>query len=255
MMARVPSSMQEPAICQCEGDSVQVFVEGDTLYSAMQTDIAAARRDIDLEAYILGDDAVGRAIVAALCERSKAGVRVRVGLDAFGSLPLANSPLTRELRDAGVRVRWHRGWSWRHPLHFHRRNHRKLLVLDQQCAYLGGFNLRADSSQQVSGGSRWRDTHVRIEGPFAAQAQGIRTVGVTYTGGVPSHTPSAQGSLISYDTLNRNYYEYLGGEWQVIGEVVDLVSGGTAPNDTPTKMDSLAVRCRFSMLSRETLPT
>jgi len=171
MMARVRASMQEPAICQCEGDSVRVFVEGDTLYSAMRMDIARARRVIDLEAYILGDDAVGQAIVAALCERSKAGVCVRVGLDAFGSLPLANSPLTRELRDAGVLLRWHRGWSGRHPLHFHRRNHRKLLVLDQQCAYLGGFNLRADSSQQTSGGDRWRDTHVRIEGPFAAQAQ------------------------------------------------------------------------------------
>jgi cardiolipin synthase len=171
MMARGESALQEPAICQCEGDSVQVFVEGDALYRAMRADIATARQAIDLEAYILGDDAVGRAIAAALCERSAAGVRVRVGLDAFGSLPLANSPLTRELRDAGVHLHWHHGWSWRHPWHVHRRNHRKLLVLDQQCAYLGGFNLRADSSQHSTGGARWRDTHVRIEGPFAAQAQ------------------------------------------------------------------------------------
>ena len=48
---------------------------------------------------------------------------------------------------------------------------RKLLVLDQQRAYLGGFNLSEDSSQHTSGGGRWRDTHVRIEGPFAAQAR------------------------------------------------------------------------------------
>ena len=171
MMGASLSSMQQPAICQCEGDGVRVFVEGDALYSAMRMDIASARSSIDLEAYILGDDAVGRAIVSALCESARAGVRVRVALDAFGSLPLANSPLTRELRGAGVRLRWHHGWSWRHPWHIHRRNHRKLLVLDRKCAYLGGFNLRADSSQQTSGGSRWRDTHVRIEGPFAAQAQ------------------------------------------------------------------------------------
>jgi cardiolipin synthase len=171
MMAHDASSLQESAVCQCEGDSVQVFVEGDALYGAMRADIAAARQNIDLEAYILSDDAVGRAIVAALCERSAAGVRVRVGLDAFGSLPLANSPLTKELRDAGVRLHWHHGWSWRHPWHIHRRNHRKLLVLDRQCAYLGGFNLRADSSQHSTGGGRWRDTHVRIQGPFATQAQ------------------------------------------------------------------------------------
>ena len=170
-MGRVQANMQEPAICQCGGDSVRVFVEGDALYAAMRIDISSARRSIDLEAYILGDDAVGRAIVAALCERARAGVRVQVGLDAFGSLPLANSTLTKELRDAGARLRWHHGWSWRHPWRIHRRNHRKLLVLDQQCAYLGGFNLRADSSQQTAGCDRWRDTHVRIEGPFAAQAQ------------------------------------------------------------------------------------
>ena len=88
---------------------------------------------------------------------------------------------------------------------------------------------------------------------FAAQAQVIRTVGVTYTGGVPSHTPSAQGSLIAYDTLNRNYYEYFGGEWQVIGEVVDLVSGGTAPNYTPTKMDSrLAINANAELYFYDT---
>ena len=170
-MDRVQSTVQVPAACQCDDDSVRVFVEGDALYAAMRMDIASARHSIDLEAYILGDDAVGRAIVAALCERSRAGVRVQVGLDAFGSMPLANSPLTRELRDAGINLRWYRGWNWRRPWHVHRRNHRKLLVLDQRCAYLGGFNLRADSSQRSTGGSRWRDTHVRIEGPFAAQAQ------------------------------------------------------------------------------------
>ena len=163
--------MQETAICQCEGDTVQVFVEGDTLYDAMRGDIAAARQAIDLEAYILGDDVVGRAFVTALCERATAGVRVRVGLDAFGSLPLANSALTRELRDAGVSLRWHQGWTWRRPWRIHRRNHRKLLVIDGRCAYLGGFNLHAKSSQRATGGARWRDTHVRIEGPFAAQAQ------------------------------------------------------------------------------------
>lgn len=170
-MTPVHSSLREPAVCQCDGDIVRVFVEGDTLYAAMREDIVSASRSIDLEAYILGDDAVGRAIVDALCERSRAGVRVRVQVDAFGSLPLANSPLTRALRGAGVHLRWHHGWSWRQPWHIHRRNHRKLLVLDQQRAYLGGFNLSEDSSQHTSGGGRWRDTHVRIEGPFAAQAR------------------------------------------------------------------------------------
>jgi cardiolipin synthase len=159
------------SICQCEADTVRVFVEGDTLYDAMLGDIAAARQSIDLEAYILADDAVGRAFIGALCERARAGVRVRVRIDAFGSLPLARSPLTNDLRAAGVTLRWHHGGSWLRPWRIHRRNHRKLLVIDRRCAYLGGFNFHAESSQRATGGARWRDTHVRIEGPLAAQAQ------------------------------------------------------------------------------------
>lgn len=150
-MITTHSSLREPVSCQCDGDIVRVFVGGDTLYAAMGEDIASARRSIDLEAYILGNDAVGRAFVDALCERSRAGARVRVQLDAFGSLPLASSPLTRELRGAGVDLLWHQGWNWRQPSHVHRRNHRKLLVLDQERAHLGGFSLSEDSSQQMCG--------------------------------------------------------------------------------------------------------
>lgn len=53
-MDRVQPNMQEPAICQCEGGRVQVFVEDDALYDAMRIDIAAARQSIVLEAYMLG---------------------------------------------------------------------------------------------------------------------------------------------------------------------------------------------------------
>lgn len=163
--------MQEVSSCVCDDDVVQVFVEGDALYDRMVADIAAARHEIGLEAYIFGDDVIGRKLVEALCERARAGVRVRVYLDTFGSLPLANSPLIRVLREAHVHVRWFHGWSWRTPWRIHRRNHRKLLVIDRRCAYLGGFNMHAESSHRATGRSRWRDTHVRIEGPFATQAR------------------------------------------------------------------------------------
>lgn len=163
--------MQEVSSCVCDDDVVQVFVEGDALYDSMLAGIAAARHEIVLEAYIFADDVIGLKLVEALCERARAGVRVRVYLDAFGSLPLANSPLIRVLREAHVHVRWFHGWSWHTPWRIHRRNHRKLLVIDERCAYLGGFNIHAESSHRTTGRSRWRDTHVRIEGPFATQAR------------------------------------------------------------------------------------
>jgi len=85
--------MQEVSNCVCDDDIVQVFVEGDALYDSMLADIAAARHEIGVEAYIFADDVIGRKLVEALCERARAGVRVRVYLDAFGGLQLANSTL------------------------------------------------------------------------------------------------------------------------------------------------------------------
>ena len=163
--------MHDCPSCVCDGDVVQVFVEGDALYERMLADIVAARYEIGLEAYIFADDAIGRQFVDALCERARSGVRVRAYLDAFGSLELTNSPLIKALREAHVHVRWFHGWSWRTPWRIHRRNHRKLMVIDGRCAYLGGFNIHAESSHRATGRSRWRDTHVRIEGPFVTQAQ------------------------------------------------------------------------------------
>lgn len=58
----------------------------------------------------------------------------------------------------------------------------------------------------------------------------VRTVGITYTNGAPTHTPSSQGSEIVYDITNKDYYEYTGSGWNKVGEVVDLISGSAAPN-------------------------
>ena len=58
----------------------------------------------------------------------------------------------------------------------------------------------------------------------------VRTVGITYTQGAPTHTPSSQGSEIVYDITNKDYYEYNGSGWNKVGEVVDFISGGSAPN-------------------------
>jgi hypothetical protein len=66
----------------------------------------------------------------------------------------------------------------------------------------------------------------------------VRTVGITYTQGAPTHTPSAAGSEIVYDITNKDYYEYTGSGWNKVGEVVDFISGGAAPNYTPGTFDS-----------------
>lgn len=148
----------------------EVFTEGDDLYDRMLADIGAARREVCLETYIYCDDAVGRRFARALAERAEAGVRVRLLVDAFGSLGGFPRALEDELRRTGVRVRRFHRWQWRNPLRYNRRDHRKLLVVDGQAAYLGGFNIHAESSRRAVGERRWRDTHVRFAGALARDA-------------------------------------------------------------------------------------
>jgi cardiolipin synthase len=153
-----------------ENDSFELFTEGDTLYDAMLASIAEAREHVLLESYIVADDEVGRRFADALAAAAGRAVTVRLHLDAAGSLFWRTNRLTRKLRGSGVRVRWFHRWDWRHPWRYNRRNHRKLLVVDGRCAYVGGFNIHRENSLRSFGQERWRDTHVRVRGPLAREA-------------------------------------------------------------------------------------
>ena len=172
----IPCPHTADDVCTCSPvlqdtpDSLQLFTEGDDLYQAMLADLESAQRRIQLESYIFSDDEIGRHFSAALIRRAQAGVDVQVHIDAAGSLFLTSRHLVRDLRKHGVRLRRFHRWSWRKPLHYNRRSHRKLLVVDGKKAYVGGFNIHRESSQTVFGINRWRDTHVRFEGLLAKQA-------------------------------------------------------------------------------------
>ncbi len=147
-----------------------LYVEGDALYDAMLADIDTAMRCIRIESYIFEDDEIGARFVARLVERARAGVAVTVRLDAAGSWRGLRASSLAEFVAAGVSLRWSRRWSWRRPLAYHRRNHRKLLIVDERLVYLGGFNIHRVCSLLVVGAGRWRDTHVRVEGLVVGDA-------------------------------------------------------------------------------------
>lgn len=154
-------------------DVYDLYTEGDVLYGAMLASIAAARSTVRLESYIFADDEIGRRFSNALDARAQAGIDVRVHFDSAGSLFRGSQRLARRMRESGVQVRRFHRWSWREPLRYNRRNHRKLLVVDGEHAYLGGYNIHRESSAAEFGDKRWRDTHIRVCGPLAAQAAGL----------------------------------------------------------------------------------
>ena len=160
---------------------VGLLIDGPSTYREMLTAIRAARGHVHLETYIFASDDVGREFAAALVERCRAGIAVRVLYDAFGCLDSAAS-FFGELRDAGVEVREYHGFDLADPASvalLNTRDHRKILVVDGRVAFTGGINVSSEYSSasarpRARGKKRargWRDTHVVIRGPAVAGFQ------------------------------------------------------------------------------------
>lgn len=176
MIEQPAPAHEHGSTCQCTPElqtgagTPLLFTEGDLLYDAMLQSIGSARREIRLESYIFADDEIGRRFADAFVDCVARGVHVRLHIDAAGSLFWASRRMERYLRSQGVEVRWFHRWNWRRPLRYNRRNHRKLLVIDEQVAYTGGFNIHRENSRSVYGEGRWRDTHVCLQGELAVEA-------------------------------------------------------------------------------------
>jgi cardiolipin synthase len=148
-----------------EAADVHLFLDGDACYDDLVAAIQRARHHVHLEYYIFRDDPTGMRIVDALVERAKAGVEVRLLVDAVGE-GLGHAPV-RTMRQAGVDVRFFNGIRsfrvWRRLMNF--RTHRKIAVIDGRVGFTGGMNITDDHSVRAKGKAAWRDTHVRLSGP------------------------------------------------------------------------------------------
>lgn len=159
-----------PLVEGSEDGGFTVYTEGDVLYGAMLESIAAARSSIRLETYILAGDEIGMRFAHALGSKVRQGVSVQVMMDAAGALLWGSQGLVYMMRKQGVDVRLFHRWDWRSPLRYNRRDHRKMLIVDNRVLYLGGFNIHRESSRDLYGETRWRDTHVKVSSDLAQRA-------------------------------------------------------------------------------------
>jgi cardiolipin synthase len=172
----VPAAVQAPVRVSVAGHELTLFVEYRPLMAAMVEDIRSARDRVWLETYMFLDDVVGLEIADAMMERARSGADVRVLYDYIGS-QATPSHFFEDLARAGANVHaFHslREALWRiRPLRIlNRRNHRKLLVIDDRVAYFGGMNVvdaasvpLAEQAEHVPSSAACRDVHVRITGP------------------------------------------------------------------------------------------
>lgn len=151
-------------------NKAEVFTNGAQFYPAMRDAIRAAQHSINLEAYIFQPGDAADMLLEAMIERARAGVEVRVVLDAIGSSRLRNTA-ARRLGSEGCKVAFYQPMTWYRLHRLNNRTHRELLVVDGRVAFTGGAGV-ADWWYKPTRGPTWRDTMVRVEGPIVAALQG-----------------------------------------------------------------------------------
>lgn len=150
------------------GDStVEVYTHGEDLFTAMLSTIRAARSQILFETYIWKDDALGWRFKHELEQAAARGVEVYIIFDSFANLIV---PRRFKRFPPSLHVLEYPIVPWPlHPLHVrsYARDHRKILVVDGETAFTGGYNIGAAYA------TAWRDTHLRISGPHARELENV----------------------------------------------------------------------------------
>jgi cardiolipin synthase A/B len=148
----------------------EVLTNGPSFYPAILDAVRSARHSVSLEAYIFQRSGIGNLYLNALTDRARAGIRVHVLLDAFGSSGVSKRYF-RPLLDAGGKVAFYNSPTWYRLLQLDNRTHRELVIVDGQTAFIGGAGVADQWYKGRGHHPRWRDTMLRVEGAAVPNLQ------------------------------------------------------------------------------------
>lgn len=148
-------------------NSFEIITSGARKRELLLEDIRKAQKYIHLEYFRFGNDASGREVRDALLKKASEGVEVRFINNNMSAWRIPTSYFN-DMRKGGMEVKnftsirygWHI-WLMR----LNHQDHRKMVIIDGKVAYTGGMNINDNYF------CRWRDTHLRIEGPVIARLQ------------------------------------------------------------------------------------
>ncbi len=164
------------------GNKVTLLQDGAATYPAMFAAIRKARDHINMESYIIDDDETGQQFADILLEQQSRGVQVNLIYDSFGGIKTPKAYFER-LAQGGVALLEFNPinpLATKAPWLINNRDHRKLLVIDGQTAFIGGINVSSvyssGSAARRSGNAAdhnvaWRDTDLQLEGPVVGELQ------------------------------------------------------------------------------------
>jgi cardiolipin synthase len=163
------------------GNDIELLIDGPMAYAAMFEAMRRAAHHIHVETFIFDDEDLGIRFADILVERRRAGVAVRLIYDAFGILD-TEAAFFHRLASEGIEFFKYNPLNPIENLEIwqiNQRHHRKILVVDGRIAFVGGMNIssvyRSSSFSPPNGlpklKDRWRDTHLRLEGPVVTELQ------------------------------------------------------------------------------------
>jgi cardiolipin synthase len=152
------------------GNSAAVLENG-AFFDALIGRIQAARASVHLETFLWKDGVLGRRVADALINRARAGLKVRVLLDAEGSKG-AGDAVVQQMRDAGCRVVFFHERRPRNIGVLNDRDHRKLAVIDGREAFVGGHCIVDAWLGNAEDGKHNADISLHLHGPIVHSVQG-----------------------------------------------------------------------------------
>ncbi|MDY7219201.1 phosphatidylserine/phosphatidylglycerophosphate/cardiolipin synthase family protein [Denitrificimonas sp. JX-1] len=150
----------------------ELLIDGPAFFEDWLARIAQAQRQIDIELYLVRSGRSADRVEEALFAAVQRGVRVRCLFDGFGSRQFRHLQ-RRRWQASGIDLRFYNPMRWVHGIQNFYRDHRKLLIVDQSIAYVGGAGLTDDFWQPGVATSRWHEVMVRVEGPVVNDWQSL----------------------------------------------------------------------------------
>lgn len=140
--------------------SWRFYLSSDETWGAMLEDIRNAKTSIELEQFVFLADEIGQQFIDEFAKKAAAGVKVRMIADYVGSFSFINSAAMKKLKEAGIEIISYnpvKPWRLHNYSSWFFRDHRKILLIDNEIAYTGGVGIE----KPMIG---WRDTEVRLTG-------------------------------------------------------------------------------------------
>ncbi|QFT86098.1 Minor cardiolipin synthase ClsB [Halomonas sp. THAF12] len=144
-----------------EGNRFELLPEASRFLPAMFEAVDGARHSVLVELYLMESGRLASAVIEALSRAAARGVTVLLLLDGYGAMGLGDED-RRRLESAGVALRWFNPLGWHSLARNLTRDHRKLVVVDGEIAFTGGFGV-VDEFLEA-----WYEVALRIRGPVVA---------------------------------------------------------------------------------------